>query len=671
MEDAKHLGMSVLTGQKTAALHFGFKGFASLKINYFDPMGEPLPDIPNGEPFFRIRYLESKKNIETASKKEVRYAQLPDTLPCVYFPRFPTLDWAETCLDTSTAIVFTEGELKAAKAVKEGFPTVGLGGVHNWRALDKGVEWVHSLEYIRLLRRNVYLCFDSDYRTNPAVCAALRGFGEELVRRGAFVRIVSLPDLSEEKDGKTGLDDFLVAEGRHCADSFEELLKRSEPFGLWRPLWHFNDTFCYIRNPGLIIDQEELTKTSPEAFKGHLAAHVQYAERTLKEDGTFSNKPVSAADRWIKWPYRNEAERLTYAPGQGRFVEEKGKRLYNIWPGWGVEPVRGAVKPFLALVDHLFQEADEGAKDWFLKWCAYPLQNPGVKMFSCAVFHGITHGTGKSLIGYTLGKIYGQNFSEISKVDLNNSFNEWAEAKQFAMGDDVTGSNKRDDADFLKKLITQLELRVNRKYLPSYTVPDCINYFFTANHPDSFFLEDSDRRFFIHEVLAEPREPLFYAHYAQWLNRKKGASFVFQYLLDLDLKGFNPAAPAFSTAAKERMIATVQSDLGEWCRILRDTPEAILIAGRQPLERDIYTSAELLKFYDPEQRTGTTRNGVAREMRKAGFRMLNAGRPVRIDDSVNKYFVVRNHAKWLPFKNIERAKEHIRDTMSPRKKSKF
>ena len=58
------------------------------------------------------------------------------------------------------------------------------------------------------------------------------------------------------------------------------------------------------------------------------------------------------------------------------------------------------------------------------------------------------------------------------------------------MGDDVTGSDKRADADFLKKLITQKELRVNVKYLPAYTVKDCINYFFTANHPDSFFLED-------------------------------------------------------------------------------------------------------------------------------------------------------------------------------------
>src|SRR5690606_17830809 len=153
---------------------------------------------------------------------------------------------------------------------------------------------------------------------------------------------------------------------------------------------------------------------------------------------------------------------------------------------------------------------------------------PGVKMFSSAVVYGIKHGTGKSLIGYTLGRIYGKNFTEIKQKDLHSQFNEWAEARQFVMGDDITGSDKRHDADILKTLITQQELRINPKYVSSYVVPDCINYFFTSNQPDAFFLEDDDRRFFVHEVKVGPLPEEFYMDYELWLHTG-GAAAVFHY----------------------------------------------------------------------------------------------------------------------------------------------
>ena len=398
--------------------------------------------------------------------------------------------------------------MKAAKACKEGFPTLGLGGVYNWRSNKLGLEWLPSLDPIEWQKRNVYLCFDSDYKTNSMVCAALREFANELQRRGSFVFLVALPQLPGLE--KIGLDDFLVHAGPSANEMFRELLANAEPLGLSAPLWDFNSKYVYIRKPGLIIDQSDMeNKVSPGAFKDHLESSTNYQERQIKADGSISFKAVSAAAAWLKWPLRLEAMRLTYQPGEDRFTNNE----FNTWPGWGCDAKKGDVKPFKALLSHLFGTAEPAALEWFTRWCAYPLQYPGVKMFSSVVIHGIKHGTGKSLVGYTLAKIYGKNFTEINQMDLHNNFNEWAESKQFVMGDDVTGSNKRQDADFLKKMITQKELRINAKYTPSYVVPDCINYFFTSNHPDSFFLDDDDRRFFIHEVLATPREEEFYVEY--------------------------------------------------------------------------------------------------------------------------------------------------------------
>lgn len=648
MEDAELLGMVAIDGNETARLHPAFKPVCSLLINYYGPDGKPVSDVAGGEPFQRVRYLEATADFAAlADKKPVRYVQRPNTLPCAYFPRSQP-DWPAILADADRPLVVTEGELKAAKACKEGFPTVGLGGVYNWRALKMGVELLPELQAVEWQRRNVYVCYDSDYRTNPMVCAALRQLAEELARRGAFVHVVSLPNVEDLE--KVGLDDFLVHAGANANAAFAALLSEAEPLGLTRPLFVLNDRYAYVRNPGLVADLSTMFKAAPGAFKEHLEAALSYQERELRADGSVSYKRVSAASAWLRWPLRHEVEALTYRPGEEREPLGCSGPLLNIWPGWGAEPAERATKkdvaPFLELVDHLFAGAEPEAKEWFLRWCAFPLKNPGAKMFSSAVVHGIRHGTGKSLVGYTLARIYGKNFTEVSQMDLHNGFNEWAEAKQFVMGDDVTGSNKRADADYLKKLITQKELRINAKYMPSYVVPDCINYFFTANQPDAFFLEDDDRRFFIHEVTVGPLPEAFYAGYEAWL-AGDGASKVFRWLLDLDMGTFNPAAPAFKTQAKERMTVNVQSDLAGWVRNLLATPDAVLRVGKVKVEKDLFTSKELLLFYDPEGRTGTTANGLGRELARAGVRQVCGGRPVRLlDGTQGRYYAVREVAKW-------------------------
>lgn len=646
LNDAELLGMQCLAGDATKQLHPSFRPLCSLLMPYFDPFGKPIKDWPKAKPFYRVRYLEVGTDFKTlTNEKPTRYVQEPNTAPVAYYPT--NWKWVDVIDDVDRPILITEGELKAAKGCKEGFPTIGLGGVFNWKSPKNGIDWLPSLDFVSWLRRNVYIVFDSDYQTNEGVLLALKQLADRLHDEGAFVHIATLPNI--EGFEKVGLDDFLTFAGPSAVQMFESVLADSEPLGLTKPLWELNDKYVYVQDPGLLINQHTYTKTNPSAFKEHLHCASTYQEKTVRADGHVSYKAVPVGAAWIKWPLRNEVLKLTYQPGRAKFVPAKhgDHSLFNIWPGWGIEPKKGDVKPFLKLIDHIFTGVEDEAKQWFLSWCAYPIQHPGAKLFSSAVLHGIRHGTGKSLIGYTLGKIYGQNFTEINQLDLHNSFNEWAEGKQFVMGDDVTGSNKRQDADFLKKLITQRELRVNAKYVPSYVVPDCVNYFFTANHPDSFFLEDDDRRFFIVEVAVGPLPEEFYVEYDLWLDTG-GAAAVFHYLLDFDIKDFNPAAPAFRTSAKERMIANVQSDLAGWVRQLINNPDHVLSIGSIKIDKDLFTSKELLELYDPMGKTGTTANGLGRELARAGVRQVCQGKPVRLfDGSQARYYAVRQADKWL------------------------
>lgn len=642
-DDAKQLHIFPLSAAATVTLHSSFGKRNALKLEYFGPNGKPL----GSPPFYRIRFLDTPKNF--SGKSQRRYSQPPKSLTYAYFPQ--NIDWSKV-LESDTPIIITEGELKAAKATKEGFPTIGLGGVFNFQMSKHAISFLPELEAIDWAHRKVYIVYDSDIIGNDQVCLAAQRLTEQLDLRGALTHIVILPNLTV--DGKTGLDDYLLV---NSADVFQQLLDSAMPMGMAKVLWDLNNQVTYIEDPGLIIT-DSFQRLFPNAFKDHSKfSTLSIYERQLRSDGGFKLKEHSAAKIWLKWPLRASAKKLVYRPGAplGRYGD-----VFNTWSGWKCEPKRGDVTPFIKLIDHLFSN-DAVAKKWFLQWCAYPIQYPGTKMFTAVVLHGIRHGTGKSLIGFTLGDIYGKNFTEISQVDLHSNFNEWAIDKQLVMGDDVTGSNKRSDADVLKKMITQKEMRVNMKYIPSYTIEDCTNYLFTSNQPNAFFLDDDDRRFFVHEIKVGPLSESFYAEYDLWRGSEATPGAMLYYLLHLNTESFNPSAPALRTQSRDNMIKNAKSDLGAWVSDLRESPESVLHIGNHVFSADLFTSAQLLAIFDPldSKRMGSAQ-AMGRELLRSGFIYAADGRALRPGSRQARYYIVRNVEKWKNAK-LKEITRHLRE----------
>jgi hypothetical protein len=140
-----------------------------------------------------------------------------------YFP--PGI--AEALPQQHKFLLVTEGEKKAAKAMQEGFPAIGLVGVWGWQqkrqSKDEPRELIPDLAGIDWEGRHVYLCYDSDLTEKKDVRWAEWHLAETLKAKGATVQVVRL---SAGPDGaKVGLDDFLVARG---ADAFAELLATAE-----------------------------------------------------------------------------------------------------------------------------------------------------------------------------------------------------------------------------------------------------------------------------------------------------------------------------------------------------------------------------------------------------------------------------------------------------------
>jgi hypothetical protein len=605
----------------------------AMAIPYFT-----LDGVPTG--FKRIRYLESTLDgfASQTDAKERRYVQPPDTLPQAYFS--PQWDWRDLAGDPEQDVWVTEGELKAACCTAMDRPTIGLGGVWSFKSSKASRTIIEELTQFKWGGRRVTIVFDSDAATNPGVAKACNALAEELLHRGARVMVAHVPPT---KDGdKQGIDDFALAEGRQATQA---LLDLGDQFDASQVLHAMNGEVAYVLDPGLIHVYATHQKMRASDFVAHHYANRHITEWVDKADGSRTAKKSSAAKAWLEWPHRGQFDRMTFAPGQGQKVN--GNEL-NTWPGWGVEPKRGPIGPWIKLLDHLFG-ADKAARQWFERWLALPIQRPGSKMYSAAVVWGVETGTGKSLVGTTVGRIYGKCYTEIGDQELQDDRAEWAENICLVMGDDVAGHEQRTMADRLKKLITQERLRLNKKYVPSYSVPDFINYYFTSNHPDAFFLEDKDRRFFIHEVKAGPLPDDFVDEYRAWM-RGDGPAFLMYHFQRLDLGDMKAEGRALQTEAKTRMTEDGMSNLGRWVRQLLAEPDMALRMGGNGsvIAGDLWAANELLDFYVKHIDQGS-KAGVAamnKELKRAGFILVYGGAQVRTCMGQKRLYAVRNADKW-------------------------
>jgi hypothetical protein len=224
----------------------------------------------------------------------------------------------------------------------------------------------------------------------------------------------------------------------------------------------------------------------------------------------------------------------------------------------------------------------------------------------------------------------------------------------------------------MKTMISRQQLRLNPKYIPSYTVPDVINYYFTSNHPDSFFLEDDDRRYFIHEVKAKPREDAFYKMLERWIGpphvQGPGVPALFHHLLHLDLGDFEGTARAMMTSSKRKMMEAGRSDLGTWVSALKMDPDSALMFDGTPLKFNLWRSEDLLKVYDPADRGRVTANGIARELSRQGFTKLADGVGIRTSLGQVKLWAVRDQEIYseMPAAAIGREYDFERGNDKPR-----
>ena len=579
-----------------------------------------------------MRYTEEVRGpFGVSKKKPLRYTGPTGAIPRFYFPA--SVDWQALAKDADEPIMITEGEKKAEKACKAQLPCFSVPGVWAWRSKKAGVAAIPDFNAIKWKGRKVYLCFDNDLMTNPDVIGALNALAHELTSRGANVHIKYLP----KGPGKIGLDDYL------CKRSAEAFLKlHEEEFKESAELWKLSEEIAAVNEPNAVWEF-----AARRFLKSHQDFKNRYGDRIIRTPKANGDgfKEVSAIEQWQKWPEKRRYKTITYRPGADEIVDD----CINTWPGWGCEPKKGNVKPFLDLVEFVFKDEPK-LKEWFLQWLAFPIQNPGAKNLTAVLLHSEAQGIGKSFIGYIMGGIYGDNFSVIDAEALSSANNGYCVNKQLILGEEITGGNSRANADRLKNMITRESIYVNIKYQPQYHIDDLCNWLLTSNHVDAIFLEARDRRFAVIETKGPPKPQSFYDEVGRCLEND-GAAHLFDHLLNkVNLDDYNPKAHAPMSAAKQRMIDYSKSDVDMYARDVRDNPDAVLCGANIVCERELYEADAIQSFAQSYcDRPNVTKVAATKALGRVGVEC----RTIFFGGKTRRLWPLRNTEAWQNRPNAE------------------
>jgi hypothetical protein len=391
----------------------------------------------------------------------------------------------------------------------------------------------------------------------------------------------------------------------------------------------------------------------------HKFCYLPNMELWFKEAVNGRLAPIGEAKpaQWLQ--HHRAVVGLTYAPGEPRFIRGKvyadghtrdvpEDATLNTYLPPGRKGVEGNVKPFLDHLEKLYEA--EGAER-ILRWFAFKVQNPGVKINHALVFGG-EPGVGKDLILSFLREAIGpSNFKEVDpKTILESQFNGWAQGVLLRVSEakNLGDTNRYKLHEAMKTLITAPPetLSINHKNMKPYSIPNIVGVVITTNYKeDGIFIDDNDRRhdFLWSDTSVEELGKDYFVKFLEWRDKGGGMDAVVHLLNTLDVSDYRPGAAPVRSEDFHEVVASHKSSaqLG-----LMDAIEKL---GNP----DAFTMAQVLNVASGEFKDW---HGEKKNLAQLGFLIKKAG----YSKTLNKEEVTSGRWKINGFKTYIYAKTSLK-----------
>jgi len=205
-------------------------------------------------------------------------------------------------------------------------------------------------------------------------------------------------------------------------------------------------------------------------------------------------KKVPRGDWWLRQERRREYEGMVFEPGR----DVPG--YYNLWQGFGVQPIEGDWSLMQQHIREVLAGGDEVAADYLLRYAAWSVQHPEKTAEVAVALRGV-EGAGKGVFLRELCGLFGQHGLHLTSMQhVSGRFNGHLRDVCFVFADEAYAPGDRAAEAIIKGLITEPTISIEAKNKQPIVVPNHVKLAFASNYDWVVPAGESTRRFAVFDV---------------------------------------------------------------------------------------------------------------------------------------------------------------------------
>jgi len=368
---------------------------------------------------------------------------------------------------------------------------------------------------------------------------------------------------------------------------------------------------------------------------------MQYEDK----QGNIKRKEVKPTDYLEKSRTKQVVGALGFHPGEKRIYSEDHVKYLNRYVPEHVESLRPKTHELEAWQFLIGRIKDDDFRRWLLKFYAFALRNPGVKIEAAPLLYSKTPGNGKTTLMYTVPRLlFGSRYvREVSSDTVNARFTAvLADAWWIVLDELKTDGPKMDRvavANKIKPWITAEKIGIEKKGLDVYEVRNRVQITASSNFEDPIHIENDDRRWGMSEMgggtMTRAEKTDLFTGFLDTDRARGVLKWIFEHE---SLVGFDPKAEPPDTVGKRKVAA---ANLGTW-----ETKLAEAIAERTaPFDRDIVKLPEVQDFLSGSSVSQLRLGNILRRPPFSAHKQV---------DATGVFWIWRNVAEWKQKTGSER-----------------
>ena len=299
------------------------------------------------------------------------------------------------------------------------------------------------------------------------------------------------------------------------------------------------------------------------------------------------------ATEWLKSRTRRTYQSLTFEPS-GICPD----RSFNTWRGLAVIPQAGKKRKILEHIHDVWCGGSLDQFDYVKKWLALLVQKPWIKPEVALVLRS-KEGTGKSIITNMLLKIFDPHgFTTAQKEQVMGRFSGHLFDKVLIVLEEAFFAGDPSAVAEAKVLVTNPMMGYEAKGKDAITAPNYAHVIILTNSAWAVPAGEDTRRWMVLDVSAEHVDDHAYFAALAACMENSGTEAFLDYLLGIDLTGWNPRALPESKALVSQQVETMRhsNPAAAWLLTALAEGEFPINGGAVPWDLEI-TSSDLQESY--------------------------------------------------------------------------